>query len=281
MTLSRTNSATRPYSPPRPGTADPSRARGNGAPLRPEIWVEGRQAPPFNPMTYATAGMLLSRAASARGLLGFSGQAAAVSEFFARRDWSRLAERLGRVGRWLPTAAGTAQSFAALSQCAEAAQRLLYDLPDPAATETPAAEPELSATVAARAAAPTPRPGQTEPVVRPRTGMPKAPAKRPEDPDLAAIRALIADESRATEPKRRRKSRRKPAARRPGTPNGAPNLRSRIGRWTTVRLLAGGGLALALPFGFGRALWRHLDGTDLRELVAEFQQPPGKQAAAD
>ncbi len=244
---------------PRPGTAAPSRSSEDESAHRPPIWIEGRQAPPFDPMTFAQAGMLLAREASAAALLGLSRRSAALSGHLAERDWSRFTRHLGRPGRWLPTAAGSARTLCALSHCAEAAQRLLFALPDPTG---PGAAP------------PSPRPAPQDPLILTRR-IPAHPPAKPADPELAAIRALIAAE-RPTSPKHRAQSSRDRQAprSRPNRPSATGRLSSRIGRWSAVRLLAGGALAIAAPLGYTRALWRHLEGTDLREIVAECQRTP-------
>ncbi len=274
-------SATRPAA--RPAARSTGRAGFDGthavqatdtAPEQPPIWVEGRQAPAFDLRTYGVAGLLLTREAGGGALLSLSARAGAWSDRIGAQDWSGTAARLGRVGRWLPTAGGTSRALSSLSQSAEAARRLLFALP------------ELQGEAAPHAPAPTPEPVEPtaaatgpEPLVRRRPGAPET-LILPPDPDLAAIRAMLnAEREAAARPEKARwkalgKGEGKGKVRseaRPGV--AATNAISRLGRWIALRLMAGGALALAAPLGYGLALWRHLDGTDLREIVEDCRQP--------
>lgn len=241
---------------PQPGGRTPSQSpqkttqfRSDDPPApatpRPAIWAEGKQAPAFAPRAFAEAGMLLAREDASLALDYLSTGAAAQAARTRDKDW-RLESRFGRLGRVLPTAPGVARSLDALAGQADAARRLLYGQPAPA----------IGAPLPPRqAAAPVPPPPPT-----PLQPLPLA------DPDLAAIRAVLHAPPGPVPPRR-------PA---PGpahweTPlraETAPVLR-RVLDWGVIRVLAGGVLVFATPIGYGRALYRHLDGADLREIVAD------------
>lgn len=216
---------------------------------RPAIWAEGRQAPSFQPMAFAEAGLLLAREDAGATLDYLSTEAAAGAARIETQDW-KLDQRLGRVGRVLPSAPGVARSLEGFAQHADAARRLLYGLPDP-----------------------EPAPVQTAPQAAPEPAAPPAPKVEPPpaplDPDLAAIRALLREDPPPPVSPRR------PAAPPPANwevppppPGSAPVLR-RVLDWSIVRVLAGSVLVFATPIGYGRALYRHLDGADLREIVED------------
>ena len=232
---------------------------------RPAIWAEGSQAPAFAPLAFAEAGMLLAREDAGTALEYLSAEASAKAAQIAHQDWW-LESRLGRAGRALPNAPDVARSLDAFALQADAARRLLFGLGDPKPVPAPRlvqAAPDLMPT-AAHSAAHSGAP-------------PAAPSAAPPEPDrsgdqaLAAIRAVLR-ESQAVVPRRPATQpvnwetppevSTTPAATTP------PVLRKAID-WGIVRVLAGSVLVFATPIGYGRALYRHLDGTDLREIVAD------------
>jgi hypothetical protein len=120
----------------------------------------------------------------------------------------------------------------------------------------------------------------------------------PADPDLAAIRALLAAEPPAEAPAGSARPAPQPArARARPTPpppvtaadrlprleraEPAPEVARRQARrallrgladWLEIRLLAGSVLVFATPLGYARALYRHFEGADLRDYVADCHQ---------
>lgn len=269
------------------------------AAARPPIWVEGRQAPAFSPRAYAEAGMLMARAEADGALLWLSSECAALAGRLDRRDWSGLARRMGRLGGLVPEAAGQARLCDGIALRAQAAGRLLTG-GDPSLPEPP---PPLPTVAARPSAEPEPAPAvATTPAVAtsPNVAATPAPASRfeaslPTDPDLAAIRALMAAEVpvervRTAPPATAR------ASRRPAPPpvtaadrlpqlekaEPAPETARKLARkallrgladWLEIRLLAGAVLACATPVGYGRALYRHFEGVDLRDYVADCHHP--------
>jgi hypothetical protein len=229
---------------------------------RPPIWAAGRQAPSFQPMAFAEAGMLLAREGADAALLWLSSEASALSARVERQDWTPVARRLGRIARALPQAPAVASGLDGLAQRAGAARRLLYGLePDlPAANPAPA---PAAAPVAKSVAGP-----RAEPIA---AAQPAAASGTPADPELAAIRALLraAPEPARMEPRRPAPTTlAEPAAPSPRRRTLPAGLTAALD-WTAVRVLAGTVLAFATPAGYVRALYRHLDGADLREFVAD------------
>ena len=237
----------KPVQMPLPFSAFPPAEPDEPSAPRPAIWSGGKQAPAFAPLAFAEAGMLLAREDAGTALEYLSSEASAKAAQIEHKDW-RLESRLGRAGRALPNAPDVARSLEGFAQSADAARRLLYGRTDPAPEPAPVVM--QTAPVALRPAAP--------------------PAPEPSgDPDLAAIRALLR-EPQAVTPRRATSQpvnwetppQAQPAA---STP---PALRKVID-WGLVRVLAGSVLVFATPIGYGRALYRHLDGADLRDIVAD------------
>lgn len=258
---------------------------------RPPIWVDGRQAPAFDLRAYAEAGMLLTRDAAETALIWLSSEASALSARVERQDWSAVLSRLGRLGRALPGPDRTSAALDRSALHAQAARRLLFGLPDPveaappATATVPAQPPVTPQRPSRREAAPEPMAladaliaAALEPVAAP------APEPAP-DPDLAAIRALMADQSAEPPAPRPVRAQARPDSSVPQSETPAPQIprKSRNLRlppvvvraliWTWVRVLAGTALIFATPVGFGRALYRHLDGQDLKEIVSDCRRP--------
>jgi hypothetical protein len=230
-------------------------------PVRPAIWADGKQAPTFRPWVFAEAGMLLAREASGNALTYLSTTALARATSIGAQDW-RLAHRLGRTGGLLPTAPGVARSLGRFAHRADKARRLLYGLP---AVANPAPNPpsERAPPEPVRAASTPPHPPQHS---APRPA-PPAPAMADRDLDMAAIRALLRAEPAPQKPGRSAQ----PPHNWETSPQDAANapVLQKVLDWSIVRVLAGGVLVLAMPLGYGRALYRHLDGADLHEIVAD------------
>jgi hypothetical protein len=220
-------------------------APGPSAP-RPAIWAEGKQAPSFAPKAFVEAGMLLAREDAGLALDYMSTEAAAKAARIEDKDW-QLESRFGKLGRVLPTAPGVARSLDAFAHQADAARRLLYGQ-EPAKPEAP-----KPAVQAVPLPVPRPAPSQPDPVG---------------DPDLAAIRALLITAPEPAPPRR-------PAGAQPANwevsppPDETAPVLHRVLDWSIVRVLAGSVLVFATPIGYGRALYRHLDGADLREIVMD------------
>jgi len=238
------------------GTDPLGLAQDDGGEGRPPIWVEGRQAPAFAPGAFAQAGVLLARDSADQALTALSQRSAAWTARLSGQDWSALALRLGRAAPLLPQPATLSRLLALPGSWAQAAQRLLYGQPDPVPTLQPAPVPDWLTTPAPSA---------------PRHETPLA------DPDLAAIRDLLKT------PAPPLPARPEPAAfsrpgRAPLRPKARPinhSVQSAFGRfldWLAARVLAGTVLGFALPFGLGKALYRHLDGQDLREIAEDCLQ---------
>ena len=254
---------------PHPGVRKPLQTPANPSPLlsddppaksapRSAIWAEGKQSPGFQPMAFAEAGMLLAREAAGAALKFLSKKASATAAQIKHKDW-RLEQRLGRAGRALPTAPGVARSLNGFAHCADAARRVLY------AAHGPKPAPE---TIAVKPA----------PIEVPRPAPAPAPAPAPPqpdtagDPDFAAIGALPR-QPQAVPPRRpasQPASWQTPPAGSDAAPvpRKMPVLPGVIERGL-VRVLAGSVLVFATPIGYGRALYRYLDGADLREIVAD------------
>ena len=234
------------HAPLNPSAFPPDEPAEPSAP-RPAIWSGGKQAPAFAPLAFAEAGMLLAREDAGTALEYLSAEASAKAAQIEPKDW-RLESRLGRAGRALPNAPDVARSLEGFAHSADAARRLLFGLPDP--------RPKPAQVVAQRAPEAVP------------PAAPPAPDTSG-DPDLAAIRALLREPQAVAPPR--------PVTQPvnwetpPATPPEAatpPVLRKAID-WGLVRVLAGSALVFATPIGYGRALYRHLDGADLREIVAD------------
>lgn len=267
---------------------DPDGA-GQSAP-RPPIWVDGRQAPAFDLRVYAEAGMLLTRDAAETGLIWLSSEASALSARVERQDWSAVLSRLGRLGRALPGPDRTSAALDRSALHAQAARRLLFGLPDPVEAEpdaTPvAAPPRVQPQRPPRREAASEPMALADALIAAALEPVAAPAPEPApDPDLAAIRALMADqpaEPPAPRPVRAQarpdSSVPQPETPAPQIPRKSRNLRlppvvAQALTWTGIRVLAGTALVFATPVGFGRALYRHLDGQDLKEIVTDCRRP--------
>lgn len=266
-------------------------ATGMAEAARPPIWVDGRQTPTFSPQSYAEAGMLMARTDADAALLWLSSESSALAARLETRDWSGVARRLGKLGGLVPQAPSLARVCDGIALRAQAAGRLLQG-GDPSLPEPP---PPLPVANAAPPAAPAPAPVAAtapEPVAR-RVPDPKVTLALPADPDLAAIRALMAAEP-PIEPARpaakpARASRRRPAPPPPPVTAAdrlpqlekaepAPETARRmalkalmrdLADWLEIRVLAGGVLVFATPVGYGRALYRHFEGVDLKDYVED------------
>lgn len=211
---------------------------------RPALWAEGRQHPLPEPRTFLRAALRLARQSMAGVTARCASSAAGFGAQVTAGRWRVPPARLGRTGRYLPPhrKVGTAVLWgAALLDCA--ARTIL---PPPEVAGPP----------------PLPlRPVQSAAAVPPRRVTPRRP-QAPAEPDLAALRALIAEEAQEgpAVPAPDLSAVRPPTAPDPAPP--APRRLLTGAGW----LLGHGLLLMALPWGAVRATLAHLDGRDLREV---------------
>jgi hypothetical protein len=247
----------------------PKKSKKNPAEGRPSIWAEGSQNPPFELRAFALATVIYTRE-SLSGLLDrCSASAAGAAVAMAEGRWRVPSDRLGRSGRYLPRVETVAQAIhgggEVLSRAARrvtpgaemvAAQSIFTARPDPARMTAPKPPETEAGTVA-------------EPEGAALWSAPSASqAGDPADSDLAAIRALIEAPPAAPRPLR-------PAAR-VTTADTAPAPRPAATGWrrewladTLATGLGYGLLVVSVPIGAVRAALAHLNGEDLRKLVAE------------
>lgn len=225
---------------------------------RPEIWASGGQRPPFAVRALGRAGLHLARegvapihAWAARGL-----RRAAIRVKDGR---GRIpAEKLGRAARFVPShlrVAGWVKTLAATLSHASATadpdvrrgNALVAEIQPHLWSETtpfPPAEP-----VAPVDPVPAVAPGEVAPVV-----LPEPQILQPRDDPLAVIRDDIPS---GPKPDPRPGPDQPPAP--PGpVAEGAIQVLGYVVGWATV--------AVALPYGLGRALWLWAAGRDLRQI---------------
>lgn len=200
---------------------------------RPRLWTEGRQHPPLDARSYALASVRLAR----EGLADLLSRSARPVRAFGHRveagAWRIPPDRLGRSGAWLPSHQRLGQLLVTGAEVlAQAARSILPEAPPPVAP-----------------------PARVETVVQ---VAPARPRSDPGDPDLAAIRAVIAE---VTPPRR--------SALPPLADPEPPAEPAAPGRMVAaLSLVLGHGLlVLSVPYGAVRAALAHLNGQDLRELV--------------
>lgn len=222
---------------------------------RPRIWAEGRQNPPFQPRAYALVSVRLARDSLSGLLARCADSANGFGQTVATGRWRVPAHRLGRTGRYLPDVATTAAMITGTAGLLRRSARAIRP-------ETVAAAPQRASIFDAPRRATLPAaPARIRPSSRASDA-----ADVPDDPDLAAIRALLllpepdpdtapqGQASPATAPR---------TAPRPD----APHWRREFLADTAATGLGYGLLILALPVGLTRALIAHLDGQDLREMT--------------
>lgn len=209
---------------------------------RPRIWAEGSQNPPFDIRAFALASVVYARD-SLSGLLGrCSASAKGFGAEVAAGRWRVPENRLGRSGRLLPSVGHAAAAIRGGADVLARAARVVGHGAEEAA--------EPAAVIPAPEPARQPRPAQFQPVPE-------------EDIDLAAIRALMKETPAA------------PAARAEASPADEPAPPAGHGRITEglatgfAWLLGHALLAMSLPVGAILAALAHLNGEDLRKIVAE------------
>lgn len=253
----------------------PKKSKKNPVEGRPSIWAEGSQNPPFELRAFALATVIYTRE-SLSGLLDrCSASAAGAAVAMAEGRWRVPSDRLGRSGRYLPSVETVAQAIhgggEVLSRAArrvtpgaemEAAQSIFTARPDPARMPAPMPPASVAENPADNPAEPEGAALWSAPAVTPPQ------AGDPADSDLAAIRALIEAPPAAPRPLR-------PAAR-VTTADTAPAPRPAATGWrrewladTLATGLGYGLLVVSVPIGAVRAALAHLNGEDLRKLVAE------------
>lgn len=227
---------------------------------RPAIWVGGRQTPPFEPRSFARAALILGRESVADLLARCGCSARGIGGALRAGRWRIPENRLGRSGRFLPSAEGTGAAVLGGADILIRAAMVARPPGAAVAEDEPAAAgdvfrwPEPEPTVADEGCAAAP----ADPAVR-QAGK--------EDEDLAAIRAIIAgDTARADSGARQ-------AAAPAGVPGGGPAAPADAGdRPASAGRLAAGGarvlgwwmILVSIPWGALRAGLAHLDGQDLR-----------------
>lgn len=213
----------------------------NTSETRPRIWAEGSQNPPFDIRAFALASVIYARD-SLSGLLGrCSASASGFGAEVATGRWRVPENRLGRSGRFLPSVRQTAAAIRGGADVLARAARVVGHGAE--ATAEPAAftVPEP---------VPQPRRAQVRPVAE-------------EDSDLAAIRALMRE--RPATPAGPTEA---PPAGQEAPPAGYSRIREGLATaiaWPLGHAL----LVLSLPVGAVLAALAHLNGEDLRKVVAE------------
>lgn len=227
---------------------------------RPQIWADGRQSPPFDFRAFARASYLYGREGMS-GLLGRCSRSAnSTAEVVAGGAWRVPEARLGRTGRYLPSHQSVSRVIAYTSQLLSRAAGSLD--PRPAAI----AEPSLFAVAAHPAEAPSAqRAGLGAPKQR-KSGA--IPTTAPSDPDLAVIRAMIAEA-----PSLQASTKEDTGFSLPVQTAPAEKAPSKLAMWlgesltsVTGLLLGYGLLVVSLPYGAFKAALAHLNGEDLRSL---------------
>lgn len=225
-------------------------------PNRPQIWADGRQSPPFDVRAFARAALLFGREDMSALLKRCAASAMDAGAMVASGRWRVPEERLGRTGKYLPTYQRVAGVVAAGSRLLAHASKTL----EKAKAEVPSQS--LFNAVPKTA---TPVPADLSPATRKvENSIPPKLSADPDDPAIAAIRALIA--STQPEPSA------KPA---PGKIDlampqvDAPKPDSRyklmLERLSGI-VLAYGLLGMSVPYGAVKAGLAHLNGEDLRKL---------------
>ncbi|MEZ5798388.1 MAG: hypothetical protein R3D63_13460 [Paracoccaceae bacterium] len=219
---------------------------------RPAIWAEGSQHPPFQPRACALASVSYAREILA-GVLARCGQSAdGFGQRVATGAWRVPQHRLGRSGRLLPSVERTGATIQGAAEVLRQASDVALpgDRPAPAVSIFTPAPPAAAKVVPLTSAAPARRP------------------VAPDDPELAAIRAMIGEGT----PAPRALAQAEPAA----TPEQAPAAQDATRGWRgevlvsgLARVLGYGLLVVLVPAGMVRAVIAHLNGEDLRQMVSE------------
>jgi hypothetical protein len=224
---------------------------------RPRIWAEGRQNPPLEPRAFALASVAFARDSLSGLLMRCAASADGLGAEVGAGRWRVPADRLGRTGRYLPSAEAVGRVIrggaGVLSRAAQAVNPALAEAPKSIFTAMPTLPlvPE-----------PTPAPARPAP-----TALPVEPTT--DDPDLDAIRALIgANDAEQAAPRRR------PAAAPVQHPEPVTQVPQPTDGWRrawvadmTGAALGYGLLVVSVPVGAGLALMAHLNGEDLRKLA--------------
>ncbi len=248
------------------------RSKKPEADTRPRIWAEGSQNPPFQPRAFALASVLYAR----ESLSSLLDRCAASAQDFrfqvASGRWRVPPENLGRTGRYLPGYQSVATAIGAASQVLARAARVVTPAEEAPVQDASifAAQPDPLARVVAPLH-PVSRKAGMEPAAM--TAPVPAPAELPEeDRELAAIRALLAQESPARLP---RASLAAPSASpasvapAPAPADTGPGWRSEWLANATATALGYGLLVVSVPVGAVLAGLAHLNGEDLRKRVTE------------
>ncbi|WP_157970893.1 hypothetical protein [Pseudogemmobacter bohemicus] len=241
---------------------------------RPAIWAEGSQKPPFEPRAFARVALKIGRE-TVSGILSRCGSSASEIAGEMRAGRLRIPEdRLGRTGRFLPSAASTGRAVLSgagiLRRASELAQPNAYIS---APKEIDQAYRDLF------------RDGASSGEVQARSGRPVAKARSATarsagaeqdsavgggiSDELAAIRDILKNpqaEQAAGKPRLR-----SAAASQPESAGAMPSLslvqRLRSGvEEGAARILGYWMIAFALPYGAIRAGLAHFNGEDLRKI---------------
>ncbi len=219
---------------------------------RPRIWAEGSQNPPLQPRAFALASVRFARESLSGLLRRCAVSADDLGEQVKAGRWRLPEDRLGRTGRYLPSARSLGRSVSAAADVLARAAAAVFPSEEVMPKSIFTAEPAPVRAAPVRAAPPAP----------PRVQAPG------EDPELQAIRAMIG----ATDPVEAPRAT-APAAQ--TAPVAAP-LRPKATGWrrewladTAARFLGYGLLVLSVPVGAVQAAMAHLNGEDLRKLVDE------------
>ena len=216
---------------------------------RPQIWTDGGQHPPFVPRAFALASVRFARDQLHGALSYCSAAAEGLGAKVESGRWTLPPERLGRTGRYLPSAQTTALAIRGGAGMLSRAARVVLAEQEP----PPAAEPvDMSRWET---------PAKQEAVKE--DAPPTAPAKS-NDIDLAAIRALITAVDAPPPPPYRHLAQ--------SPLNSAPNPSARRNEWLAEKfalVLGYGLLVVSVPVGVALAAIAHLKGEDLRKVVSE------------
>lgn len=238
---------------------DPKRNRPEKG--RPEIWASGGQRPPFDIRALGRASLHLSREGIAP-LHAWTARRLRRAAVNVKNGAGRIpAGKLGRAERFVPShlrVAGWIKNLAATLSHASATA-------DPDVTRGNALVASIAPHlwdeapgVAAQEPAPEPADSMAEPVAP--VVLPEPQILQPGDDPLASIRDEIGPGGTA------------PGAGRAAAPDMPPAPPGAVGEaviQVSGYLLGWGSVILALPFGFGRALWQWTNGRDLKAIGRE------------
>ncbi|MCU0827327.1 MAG: hypothetical protein MUE52_07950 [Tabrizicola sp.] len=236
--------------------------------VKPKIWAEGDQRPPFVLRAFGKASLHLSRLGVAP-LNAWAAHTARRVAVNVGNGAGRIPEaKLGRVARFVPShlrVAAWIKNFAAVMAHASATadpdhkrgNALVAEI-EPHLWNFEAANPAPATVPAAPPPMPEDAPTEPAPVV---LAEPKAPEADP----LAAIRGDLDGKSASAAPARKRwgdAGAAQPAG--PALPPDPPGPLATTAIQVIGYLIGWSTTILALPYGAARALWLYVKGTDLR-----------------